>query len=100
VLAAVPASAGTLYNNSTAQSYTINAYGVSFGQDLSDSFTLASNGTISQVMFGNWLLTGDSMTSVDWQITTGPFSGSTLASGTASTFSSTFLGTFAEPTGL
>lgn len=98
-LATVPASAGTVYNNSTPQSYTINAYGISGVQELSDSFALTSPATISQVMFGNWLLAGDSLTSVDWEITTGAFSGSTLASGTASSFSSTFEGTTVENSG-
>jgi hypothetical protein len=89
-LAAVPASADTLYDNSTAMSYTMTAVNIKGGFAVADSFTLSSSATISQIMFGSWVDYGDTLNSVDWAITTGDFSGTTLGSGTASSFSSEF----------
>jgi hypothetical protein len=88
-VAAAPALADTLYDNSTSTSYQSTGWGIQSNLEISDSFTLAAPSTVSQISFGNWIASGDTLSSVDWAITTGPFSGSTLASGTATTFSTT-----------
>ena len=91
--AAVPASAGTLYDNSTVHSYTVGAEPFSNVFAVSDSFTLASDATVVQIMFGDWVNSGYTLSSFNWAITTGAFSGSTLASGTVSSLdSSTYVG--------
>ena len=52
-----------------------------------DSFTLTNNATLRNITAGIWTQTGYSLTSLDWAITTGYISGTTLASGTVSSFS-------------
>jgi len=88
-VAAVPACAETLYDNSTSTSYQSTGWGFQPPLEIADSFTLTAASNLSQISFGNWIAAGDTLSSVDWAITTGAFSGSTLASGTATTFSTT-----------
>ena len=66
-LAAVPAMAATYDNgpiNGTTDAWTIN-----FGYVVSDTFTLASAGTVTGVSFGVWEFPGDTMQTVDYTIT-------------------------------
>lgn len=84
VLAAIPALADTYSNgpcNCDQDAFTINN-----GYIVSNTFTdLKGVGSFS---FWAWLLPGDSLGSsatLDWSITTGPNSGNTLGSGTATT---------------
>ncbi len=87
-LAAAPALASTLYDNSTVQSYSVGGDTIDGAYAVTDSFTLTSPATISQVMFGDWLALRNNLSSVQWAITTSAFGGSTLASGDAASFSS------------
>ena len=47
---------------------TINAWGIS---SISDSFTLSSSGTVTQVDLGAWLTEGDTFDSLEWTILSG-----------------------------
>lgn len=79
-LAALPASAN-LYDNGPING-TINAYSINFGYTVSNSFQLiAASNTVTSFSFGVWLPTGDTLSSVDWSMTS---QGTVLASGTAS----------------
>jgi len=51
---------------------------------ITDSFSLSGPSTITGADFGSWVNKGDTPLSVDWAITTGPFTGTTVASGTGS----------------
>ena len=72
-LAAVPASADTtLYDNTGPTSKGLHGnlgYIINLPWEITDSFTLASNSTLTSVNFLAWLTTGDAMTNVDWSIT-------------------------------
>ncbi len=66
-LVAIPALADTYDNgpiNGTTDAWTIN-----FGYVVSDTFTLASAGTVTGVSFGVWEFPGDTMQTVDYTIT-------------------------------
>jgi|SRR5271165_371138 len=79
-LAAIPAWAQTYDNgpiNGTTDAWTIN-----FGYIVSDTFVAPSN-TVTGFSFGVWEFPGDSMSSVDWSITSGENSGTVFGSGTA-----------------
>jgi hypothetical protein len=85
-LAAVPALAGTLYDNTGPSSYGNNinpCFGINFGVSVSDSFTLLSSATVTGVNFVAWLNEGDTMSGVDWLVTTSAFGGTMEGSGTA-----------------
>ncbi|HMD99035.1 MAG TPA: PEP-CTERM sorting domain-containing protein [Terriglobia bacterium] len=82
LLMATPASAGTVVYDNGPINGTINAWTISTGSQVSDSFTLGSAATLSGAQIGLWLLPGDSATAVDWSIGTTPF-GSDISSGTA-----------------
>jgi len=64
----------------------ISAFQVNQGYSNSDSFTLATPATVSKIVFGAWVLPGDSVTGVTWAIGTAPFDTS-LGTGTAATTS-------------
>ena len=51
----------------------ISAFSISGGGSTSDSFTLASPATVGQVVFGAWVNTGDTVTSLTWAIGTTPY---------------------------
>ena len=72
-LAAVPASADiTLYDNTGPTSKGLHGnlgYIINLPWEITDSFTLASNSTLTSVNFLAWLTAGDAMTHVDWLIT-------------------------------
>jgi hypothetical protein len=64
----------------------ISAFPVNQGESTSDSFTLTTSATVTQVVFGAWVLKGDSVTGVTWALGTTPFDTS-LGTGTAATTS-------------
>jgi hypothetical protein len=69
-LAPAPAFAGTLYDNSTANSYLTDGWGVN--QEITNSFTLTSGATVTGATLGLWLNSGDTPTTVTWAITNAP----------------------------
>ncbi|MGA3161096.1 MAG: PEP-CTERM sorting domain-containing protein [Terracidiphilus sp.] len=71
-LAAVPAFAAPyyLYNNTSTGSFLTDGW--SINQGITDSFTLAQDSTITGAMLGLWLNSGDTPSSVTWEITTVP----------------------------
>jgi hypothetical protein len=91
-LAVVPASADTtLYDNTGPTSKGLFGnlgYTIKSPWEVADSFTLASNSTLTSVNFLAWLTEGDAMTNVDWLITEYRFGyssgGNTYGSATAS----------------
>ena len=90
-LVAAPALAGTvLYSNPGPLSYTDDAYGIDGGQAISDSFTLSQNSTVTGANFAAWLNSEDTMTHVDWAISSDPFSGY-LATGPGASVSGVYL---------
>jgi hypothetical protein len=93
-----PASAGILYDNGAYGGTT--ARGISYGLAIANSFVLSSAATVTDVNFVAWTAAnGDTMTAVDWLITSAALGGSTLASGTAAptkTFITTGPGTFSN----
>jgi len=78
-LAAIPAMAQ--YDNGPING-TTDAWTINFGYIVSDTFTAGSS--FSGFQFGVWEFPGDVLSSVDWSVTTGENSGTTLGSGTAS----------------
>jgi hypothetical protein len=83
VLLAAPATqAAVLYSNGPING-TIDAWYISNGYAVTDSFTLFSAATVTGVDFGEWT-SGGVPSTVGWSITTDAFSVTTLASGTAS----------------
>ena len=91
-LVAASAHASTIvYNNATSSSYTLGAVdGINGGNYVADSFSLSSPATIDAISFGNWIVPGTTLESVDWAITTAPFSGTSIGSGDATTFSNVY----------
>jgi len=79
-LAAIPASAQ--YNNGPING-TTDAWTIDFGYVVSDSFTGVE--WAYQLQFGVWEFPGDSMTSVDWSITSAENGGTIYGSATAKT---------------
>ena len=77
------AQAQALYSNGPINGDT-DAYTINFGYSVANSFTLSSGSDLQSVSFGVWNSAGDTATSVDWMITTAPFGGTTLFSGTSS----------------
>ena len=92
-IAAVPALADTvLYDNGTASSYTDQAYEVSGGIfSVTDSFTLAQASVVDGANFGIWVVTGATVTALDWRITDS--GGTVLASGAATDLAGPLVGT-------
>ena len=83
VLAAIPALAQT-YDNGPING-SVDAWTINFGYIVSDNFTLTGpTPTITGFMFGVWEFPGDTLTHVDWSITSGENSGTVFGSGTAS----------------
>jgi hypothetical protein len=78
-LAAVPAWAD--YDNGPIDG-TTDAWTINFGYVVSDTFTISS-GTVTGFSFGVWEFPGDTMTSVQWSITSGENSGTVYGSGIA-----------------
>ncbi len=78
-LAAIPAMAQ--YDNGPING-TTDAWTINFGYIVSDTFTAGSS--FSGFQFGVWEFPGDTLSSVDWSVTSGENSGTTFGSGTAS----------------
>jgi PEP-CTERM motif len=82
-LASMPAFAQFLYDNGPING-TTDAWAINFGYIVSDTFV--GGGDISTFAIGVWEFPGDTMTSLQWSITSGENSGATFGSGTASGF--------------
>jgi PEP-CTERM motif len=81
-LAAISANAQQdLYDNGPL-SGTVDAWTINFGYIVSDTFNITS-GTINGFAFNVWEFPGDTMTSVQWSITSGENSGTVYNSGVA-----------------
>jgi hypothetical protein len=65
------ASAAVLYDNGPING-TIDAFTLNFSYALADSFTLSKTSTVTGVNFGVWAFPGDTMSSIDWGITSTP----------------------------
>jgi len=91
--ATVPAFAGAIvYDNSGKDTYSEVGYNISQADNeaIADSFSLTQAAVVNAIAFGVWLYPGDTLTSVDWEITTSFFGGTVLASGTATSFTFTY----------
>ena len=75
-LSVLPAVAQTLYNNGAING-TIDAWNVADGFVVSDTFTLGTSSTVTGLSFGAWLFPGDVPNSVEVQITSAEFGGTT-----------------------
>ena len=82
------ANASAVYDNGPI--IGTSAWLINSGNSVADSFTVASPASISGVAFGEWVVTGDTPTQVDYAIMTAALGGTTLESGTAA-LSSTFV---------
>jgi hypothetical protein len=87
------AEADVLYNNGAVNG-ELNAFSIDIagGFSVADSFTLGSNSNVNGVGFAVWVISGETPTTVDWAITTSPFSG-VIASGTSASLTGNDLGT-------
>lgn len=75
VLAAMPATAQTLYENGPINGQT-DAWTINFGFVVSDSFTISTGpSTITGFSFGAWLFAGDTLDSVEINISSEPYGG-------------------------
>ena len=81
-LAVIPASAQVLYENGPING-TTDAWTINFGYVVSDSFVYYGYG-VSGFQLGVWEFPGDTMSSVDWFITSAENGGTVYGSGTAS----------------
>ncbi|MGO9093590.1 MAG: hypothetical protein ACLQGV_00055 [Bryobacteraceae bacterium] len=101
-LAALPASAGVLYNNDfggviSGDDLDLIAWTIDEGFSVTDSFVLPSNSTVDSINLALWAFPGDTLSTVDWYIQANdspsdPLSGTIIASGTASP-TNTLIGT-------
>ena len=82
ILAAGPASAQTdLYDNGPTNG-TVDAWTINFGFIVSNTFTLGSSATISDMTFAAWLFPGDVLESAEVSITSSEFGGTSYFDGT------------------
>ncbi len=89
MLAVAPAMADTLYNNGPLNG-TVDAWTINFGFSVSDSFQVANNSSIQGLHFNYWdAVSNDILTTVDMQIGSTSFGGSTQ---TLTGVTNTFLG--------
>lgn len=84
-----PGRSSTQTVNSGADAL-ITSPAIGDGYATTDKFTLASANTIQRISFSSWANSGGVPHTVDWAITTGPNSGTTIASGTASQLTSVY----------
>ncbi len=69
IVASLPAAADTVYENGPING-NVDAWTINFGFVVSDTFTISGgNTTITGVSFGAWLFPGDTLTSVEVDIT-------------------------------
>lgn len=85
---AAPAKADSLLYTNNPINGTINAWTINNGFEVSDSFTIGSNSTLTVAQIGLWMVSGDIPASVGWAIGTTEGS-SNIASGTSSFFNQT-----------
>jgi hypothetical protein len=85
-LAAVPVFAD--YSNGPING-TVDAWTINFGYVVSDTFTCCGLLSPYGFAFGVWQFPGDTLTQVDWSITSGENGGTVYAHGTASAFGGT-----------
>jgi hypothetical protein len=86
LLLSMSATAGDfdLYDNGPISGQT-EAWIINYGSVVSDSFTLSPSViTVSGFSFGAWEFPGDTLSSVQWSLTTAENGGMVIASGTAS----------------
>ena len=77
ILAAVPASAQTIYSNGPINGNT-DAWTINFGFIVSDTFNVPDNGAaITGASFGMWLFPGDILGTAEMSITSGENGGTT-----------------------
>ena len=90
-LAAVPAWAN--YDNGPING-TTDAWTINFGYIVSDSY-VSDGSTVTGFQIGVWEFPGDTLSSIDWSITSAENGGTTFGSGTASggNVSDTFIST-------
>ena len=83
-LALVPtfAKAEVIYSNGPING-TVDAWTINFGYVVSDTFYFPDWGTVSSFGFGVWESPGDTLSSVDWSITSMENGGTVYGSGTA-----------------
>jgi hypothetical protein len=99
-LAVVPASADDLitYSNIGPASFKTDSWNFTTGEfAVTDSFTFATFADLNHMSISAWLFPGDVLTSVSWAITTAPFGGTVIASGTQADPSN---GVFGHPFGV
>src|SRR5271157_409096 len=82
-LAAVPAWAQNWSYDNGPINGTTDAWTINFGYIVSDTFTAPSGSTVTGFSFGVWEFSGDSLTSLQWSITSAENGGTVYASGVA-----------------
>jgi len=98
----MPASAGVVYNNDfggviSTDNYAIDAWTINYGFQVTNSFVLDNNTTVTGVNFAVWVPnSSDTLTSVNWYIREdsspdNPLLGTVVASGTVNPVGSTLL---------
>lgn len=88
--ASVSAKASTVYDNSGPDTFAAGGFVINHGQSVEDSFSLNSSATIDAISFGDWLDSGSTLDSVNWEIATAPNGGTIVGSGTATAFSNVY----------
>jgi len=73
----------TLYGNGPIDGNTA-AWQINAGNAVGDSFTLTSNSTITGVNFWAWNAPGETVTQIDWSISSAPLDTTGYANGTSS----------------
>jgi len=88
-----PQNGGVIYDNGPVNG-TTDAWTINFGYIVSDSL-VAGGTTVTGFDLGVWEFPGDTLSSVDWSITTQPNGGTVLGSGTVngSSLKDTFIST-------
>jgi len=81
-LAAVPALAQQWSYDNGPLNGTTDAWTINFGYIVSDTFVAGGN-SVTSFSFNTWEFSGDSLTSVDWSITSAENGGTVYGSGTA-----------------
>ena len=76
-LVAIPAQAQEIYDNGPING-TTDAWTISFGFVVSDTFTLPAGGNVRGLSFGAWLAPGDVLRTAEVQITSAEFGGTTF----------------------
>lgn len=86
------ARAGIVLFTSGAANGEVNGWDISAFTE-ADSFTLSAGEAVTGASFAVWVLNSDTVTAVNWAITSIPLGGVTYASGTSTPVSQTFIST-------